>query len=42
MPLHHRLKARSPALPQSAPAFGDHFRTDLRTWALGRVPGDGT
>ncbi|MFE9438231.1 hypothetical protein ACFYO2_04315 [Streptomyces sp. NPDC006602] len=42
MPLSHRLKAQSPALAQSAHAFGDQLRTDLRTWVLGRVPGDDT
>ncbi|MFD8221234.1 TetR/AcrR family transcriptional regulator [Streptomyces sp. NPDC059697] len=40
MPLNHRLKAQSPALAQSAHAFGDQLRTDLRTWVLGRVSGD--
>ncbi|MEU2778854.1 hypothetical protein ABZ646_39835 [Streptomyces sp. NPDC007162] len=34
MPLNHRIKAHSPALAQSAHAFGDHLRTGLYT----RVP----
>ncbi|MEH0575756.1 MULTISPECIES: hypothetical protein [Streptomyces] len=40
MPLNHRLKAQSPTLAQSAHVFGDHLRTDLRTWVPGRVPDD--
>ncbi|MFF7889948.1 hypothetical protein ACH40F_56130 [Streptomyces sp. NPDC020794] len=42
MPLNHRLKAHSPALAQSAHAFGDHLRTDLYTRVPGRVPRDDT
>ena len=42
MPRNHRLKAQSPTLAQSAHAFGDRLRTDLRTWVPGRVPGNDT
>jgi AcrR family transcriptional regulator len=40
MPQQHRLKMQSPALAQSAQAFGDQLRTDLHTWIMGRLAGD--
>ncbi|WP_240653764.1 TetR family transcriptional regulator [Streptomyces sp. AcE210] len=37
LPLHRRLKAKSPAFAQTAQSFGAQFFTDLRQWVASRA-----
>ncbi|MFG3371028.1 TetR/AcrR family transcriptional regulator [Streptomyces sp. NPDC090032] len=37
LPLHRRLKAKSPAFAQSAQSFGAQFFADLRQWVAARA-----